>query len=122
MLLSIGSCMAIFCLALACYIVILVKNDKLQLRYSLVWLAMACIVLLCAIFPQPLFDLAHMFGFQVGSNFLFFIGLFFLLCICLSLTSIVSKQQSAIKNLSQRIAILENEFLNKGVRVDNPDK
>ena len=116
---SIRLCMILVCLFLACYILLLVKRGKLQLKYSLLWLAMSLIVLVCAVFPNFIFSLAHLAGFQVGSNFLFFIGLVFLIVISLSLTSIVSRQQSAIKNLTQRIAILENEFMDDCAKKDD---
>ena len=116
---SIRLCMVLVCLFLTCYILTLVKRDKLQLKYSLIWLVMSLVVLVCAVFPNLIFNLAHLVGFQVGSNFLFFIGFVFLIAISLSLTSIVSKQQSAIKNLTQRIAILENEFMDDRAKKDD---
>lgn len=84
-----------------------VAKGRLLLRYSLLWLFLAFVALICAIFPQPLFDLAYLLGFNVASNFVLFLAIFFLLAICLSLSVIVSKQQMKLKNLVQHIALLE---------------
>ena len=43
------------------------------------------------------------------SNFVFLVGIIILLAIALSLSVVVSKQVLSIKNLTQRIAILEKE-------------
>lgn len=85
-----------------------IAKGRLLLRYSLLWLFLALVALICAIFPQPLFDLAYLLGFNVASNFVLFLSIFFLLAICLSLSVIASKQQLKLKNLVQRIALLEN--------------
>ena len=99
----------IACALLLIYVVYLVRRERLQLKYSLLWLAMAVVLLLVSLFPEPLFTLSDMFGFATASNFIFVAGFIFLLTICLVLTSIASKQTVSIKNLTQRIAILENE-------------
>ncbi len=92
---------------LAC-VLHLVKCRKLQLRYSLLWLALATVVLLCSLFPFQLFEVAMMLGFEAPSNFIFFCAALFMIAITLSLSSIISKQSIAIKNLTQKIALLEH--------------
>lgn len=98
------------CLILVVYVVHLVKHERLQLRYSLLWLALAVIMLACALFPKPLFSIATALGFESPASFIFFAGLILLLLISLSLSSIVSKQMLAIKNLTQKIALLEHQL------------
>lgn len=96
------------CLYLFLYVLYLVKRRKLQLRYSLLWLALAFVVLFCSLFPTLLFDVARALGFEAPSNFIFFCAALFLIAISLSLSMIISKQTNAIKNLAQRIALLEH--------------
>ena len=98
------------CLILFIYVIHLVKHERLQLKYSLLWLAFGATVLVLALIPGPLFVLGRMLGFETTSNFLFFTGFIFMLLIALSLSAIVSKQAVAIKNLTQRIAIIECEI------------
>lgn len=92
------------------YIVHLVKHDRLQLKYSLIWLGLGLSALISSIFPLPLFALGSFLGFMTPSNFVFACVVFFLLISCLALSSIVSKQATAIKNLTQRLAIVEREL------------
>ena len=85
------------------------RKDRLQLKYSLLWLAFGSVVLVLSLIPGPLFALARILGFETASNFIFFTGFIFLILIALSLSAIVSKQAIAIKNLTQRIALIEAE-------------
>ena len=97
------------CLILLAYVVYLVKGERLLLRYSMLWLVLAVVILCCALFPGPLFGVATLFGFETASNFVLLAGCLFLALIALSLSSIVSKQAISIKNLVQRLALLEKE-------------
>lgn len=73
-------------------------------------MALTIAILLCALFPQPLYSISSLLGFETPSNFIFFIGLFFLLAISLSLSSIASKQAIMIKNLVQEQALLAKSW------------
>ena len=96
----------VLCVAFFAYVVHLVARERLLLKYSLLWIA----ILLCALFPQPLYSISSLLGFETPSNFIFFIGLFFLLAISLSLSSIASKQAIMIKNLVQEQALLAKKL------------
>lgn len=108
--LSLRFCMGVVCLLMFIYVFSLVKKDKLLLRYSLLWMALALVLIFCALFPGPVFAFAQLFGFVTASNFIYVVGFVFLLLICLSLSSVISKQTTSIKNLTQRIALLEKEL------------
>lgn len=96
-----------FCIVLLFYVVHLVASDRLLLKYSLLWFFLALLLLVAAVFPDALFSLAFLFGFETPSNFIFFLGLFCLMAIALSLSVIVSRQATRIKNLTQRMALLD---------------
>lgn len=91
-----------------------VAKGRLLLRYSLLWLFLGLVALVCAIFPEPVFRLAYFLGFNVASNFVLFVAIFFLSVICLSLSVIVSKQQMKLKDLVQRLAIMEKGIGDSG--------
>lgn len=97
-------------LSLLIYVLYLVKRDKLQLRYSLLWLFLAVSVFFCSLIPSMLFELSQFLGFETPSNFIFFCAALVLLLISLNLSSIVSRQMISIKNLTQKIALLEHEL------------
>lgn len=113
------------CIAFLAFVVKQIGNERFLLQYALLWLALAVVILVCAIFPQPVLELSKMLGFDTASNFIFFSGLFFLIIICLILTAVVSKQAIRIKNLTQDLALLqydvtketelENESLQTGI-------
>lgn len=100
----------VFCILLTIFVVRLVVKRRLRLKYSLMWLTLSLLALLCAIFPEPIFGLAHILGFAVPSNMVFFLAIFFLLALCLSLTVIVSWQARDIRQLIQEIAVINNQL------------
>lgn len=110
MVIPLRPCVGIVCLLMFIYVLSLVKKEKLMLRYSLLWLALVAVLILCAIFPGPVFEIAKLLGFLTASNFIFVVGFVFLLLIALSLSTVISKQTTSIKNLTQRIALLEKEL------------
>lgn len=104
---SIRITIIVACLLLALYVIRLVLTDKLQLRYSLLWLALVVTFLICSFFPIPVCWLSSFFGFVTSSNFIFVAGFIFVILILLSLCVTVSRQALAINNLTQKIALLE---------------
>lgn len=98
------------CLLLALYVIRLVLADKLQLRYSLLWLALVVTLLIVSLFPGPICWLSSLFGFVTSANFIFVAGFIFVILILLSLSMTASRQAIAIKNLTQKIALLEKEI------------
>ena len=96
----------------------LIASGRLQLRYALLWLVLGAAIVFCSLFPDVLFSLNHIFGFEAPSNLVFAIGLFFLLLIVLTLSVVLSRQAVSIKNLTQRIALLEHELIYKN-KLDN---
>lgn len=100
----------VFCILLTIFVIRLVVKRRLRLKYSLMWLTLSLLALLCAIFPEPIFGLAHILGFAVPSNMVFFLAIFFLLALCLSLTVIVSWQARDIRQLIQEIAVINNQL------------
>ncbi len=99
----------VFCVLLLLFILRLVAKERLLLKYSLLWLVLGIVLLLMATFPEVLFDMSSALGFETPSNFIFFVGLFCLLSIALSLSVIASKQTLMIKTLTQRLALLEHD-------------
>ena len=95
---------------LVLYVFRLIHRDKLELRYALLWFLLSVVLVTLAFFPSLIAFLSELLGFELTSNFLFFIAIFFLLLQALSLSSTVSKQQQAIKNLSQAIALLQHQI------------
>ena len=101
--------LAILGLLLLIYIIRLVSSKRLLLSYSLLWVFLAVIITLCALFPTPIYWLADAIGIALPSNFIFIIGIICLLVICLSLSVIARKQNAYSKTLVQEVALLRKE-------------
>lgn len=98
------------CLCFFIFIFSMVRKERFLLKYTLVWLFAALIALIVAVDPQIAYVAARTLGFETPSNFVFFLALIFLIAICLSLSAIVSKQTLRIKELVQKIALLEKRM------------
>jgi len=100
----------VFIFGILCFfgvIVFFFRKAVLSLKYSLLWLFSALIMLVVSIFPNIMEFVARLLGFEVPSNALFSLLLGFVIIILLQLTSIVSKQTERIKTLVQTNALLE---------------
>lgn len=94
------------------YTVYQVKRNKLLLRYSLMWIFLSALLLVVAIFPQPIFALAKLAGFDIGSNFIFSAAIFFLLLLCLGQARTISQLVIKQTETTQRLALLEKRLEN----------
>lgn len=108
----------IICIVLLALIVRLIGQGRLQIRYSLLWMALVVVMILCVIFPSAVSAIASFLGFEYASNFVLSIGIVILLAISLSLSMVVSWQARYIRNLVQTTALLDNRIakLEKGKR------
>lgn len=88
-------------------ICILLKNKVLSLKYVLLWLLAGLMMAILVILPETLVWLNGLLGIQSNMNGLFIWALGFIICILLSLTSIVSRQNNKIRQLIQLTSRLE---------------
>ncbi|MGN8820904.1 DUF2304 domain-containing protein [Atopobiaceae bacterium HCP3S3_A4] len=109
-----SAALRVFLLAIAIVFLIevfrLVSAGKLQLKYSLLWMLLSLILIICAIFPGIVSAFSGLLGFQAPSNFVFLVSVVGLLGICLSLTVIVSWQARDIRQLIQRVTLMQQDL------------
>lgn len=91
------------------FICVLLRKKSFDLKYSLLWLFSAFVLLVLDIFPQTVIFLSGVLGIDVPSNFIYLVVLFFILLLLISLTSIVSKQKKEIRTLIQTVSILKKK-------------
>ena len=91
-------------------LVVMLRQKRLNLRYTLLWLFSGVLMLVLSIFPQLLNGVTRLMGIQLQSNALFAILFFCMLIILVSMTSIISRQNESIKQLVQHIALLEKRI------------
>lgn len=102
--------MCIAAIILLIIIIACLKRNHMSVKYSMAWLLIPVVFLLMAIFADPLARFAKWIGFELLSNFIFFIVLALVLILCLVLTIIVTKQKNQIVNLTQEISILKKNI------------
>lgn len=91
-------------------IVNLLRKKKLNLRYSLTWLASGIVLLLMIIFPEIVYGISKIIGIETPVNTVFVIEAIFILLILLSLTIIVSSLNEKNRKLVQKVALLEKRI------------
>ena len=84
-----------------------VKLKKLSMKYGSFWIVLLILMTLVVIFPNIVFSLSKLFGFEVSSNMVFILGFFFLFYVIFILTISISIQNEKIKLLIQEISILK---------------
>jgi len=89
--------------------VAMLRSQKLNLKYCLVWIVALLGITVFCIFPGLLDKLSHILGIGVPVNTLFLICIIFLTCICISLTIVVSRLSDKLRKLTQNIALMEYE-------------
>lgn len=99
-------------------IVVLIKKEQLNLKYTLLWLFSGVVMILLACIPQIAVGLSKLLGIETPANTIFIIEALFALLIILSLTSIASTQMLRIRRLTQTQAILEKRVQDLEKKVD----
>lgn len=89
---------------------VLLKQKRLALRYTLLWLFSGFVMLMLVLFPQILDGITSLLGIEVESNALFALLFFFNMVIMMSITSVISKQNDYIKHIIQKTALLEKRI------------
>ncbi|WP_104802504.1 DUF2304 domain-containing protein [Blautia marasmi] len=99
----------------------LIRKNKLELKYALLWFLLGIGVLIFDCFPSLTSWLAKTFGIGQAVNLLFFAGFCFALLIIFSLTTAVSRLSVKVKRLTQEIALLEKQVNHKEGTGQEPD-
>ena len=100
-----------------------VNKNRVQLKYSIIWLAVAAALVIIALFPQIVTTLTNLAGIEVPANFLYLVGIISLLIISFYLTILMAKQADRIKTLTQMVSI--DKYLmseSQGSREDGADE
>ena len=89
------------------FILYLMKKGKLEVKYSIIWLAFSLCMIVFACFPYTVLILNDIAGVIDPVNFIFFTQIIFILLILLSVSAVISGFSKKIKQLAQANAILE---------------
>lgn len=101
------------CIAVVCYFIIILyylKKRMLELKYTLIWLLAGVVMGAMIYSPQLTVRFVRRIGMTSNMNGLYVMAIAFIICILMTLTSIVSRQAMKIKVLIQEISILEKRI------------
>ena len=94
----------------ALVILSLLKKQKMDIKYSLIWLLSAVVLIIFVIFPQIVAAAASAIGIDAPVNLIYIVAGLFMIMIIMSLTVIVSGLKNKIKILSQKQGLLEKRL------------
>lgn len=94
------------------FIIFLVRNKKLNEKYSILWMIFGIMIILLAINYKLLDVISIKIGIYYSPALLFLTGFIFLILYTVHLSIVVTKQNRDIIRLNQEIAII-NEKLEK---------
>ena len=86
-----------------------VRNSKVQIEYSLFWLAFSALLILFSIFPEIADCVTDLLGIYSTVNFIFLFVIFILLIHQFLNTIKISQLENKINELTQEIALREKK-------------
>jgi len=99
-------------------IIYLVKRGKLREEYSWLWLLTGFVILILVLWYDLLMLLTKLIGAVVPTTTLFIFGIIFLMLIALHSAIKISLLNDQIKNLAQKVSLLEaQDNLSEGERL-----
>lgn len=103
----------LFCLLFIFIIMILIlsniKNKRIDIKYSVVWIVLFGLLFIFLIIPGFLERITKLLGFQISSNMIFSILIGILVIINIAFTIIISAQNKKIRNIIQELSILKSK-------------
>jgi hypothetical protein len=91
-------------------IISLVRSRKLQAEYSWLWLLTGFLLILLVVWFDLLVQLTALIGAVTPTTTLFVFGIFFLIFVSLHFSIKISQLSGRVKNLAQKISILEAQI------------
>ena len=93
-----------------CYIVLMLRNRKIELKYVLVWLFAVICLLTADILAVLVRLISRLLNIVEPVNTLFLLVIFFILLILFTLTIALSRNALRVKTLTQEIGILKMQL------------
>lgn len=88
------------------FVVLMVRRNRISMKYSLLWLVLGCAGILAAAAPGWVFALSDLLGFEEPVNFLSVACIFYLMAVSFACVSIASGQSARIRGLIQDVSLL----------------
>ncbi|SIM68671.1 DUF2304 domain-containing protein [Micromonospora cremea] len=91
-------------------IVELLRRRQLREKYGMLWLGVLVIIIPLSLFPRLLDNVAELLGVASGVSLVLFLGIVFLLLVCVHLSWEVSALEEETRTLAEDFALLRAEI------------
>lgn len=101
-----------FSIAIIMYLILIIhllRKKKLELKYTLLWLIAAVVLLIVILCPNLVYFISDILGIQTPINSAIVLGCMFIIMILITLTSIVSLLNRNLRVLTQEVALLQKK-------------
>ncbi|MDA8209821.1 MAG: DUF2304 domain-containing protein [Actinomycetota bacterium] len=103
----------------------MLRRRKLREKYVALWIVVGLAATVLSIWPAALVSISNSLGFQVPSNFLFFVDGLLLLLVSIQLSAEVSKLEDRTEVIAQELAIISMRLAERhrqaGAGPEQPD-
>lgn len=113
MIINVYSLSIMFSVLFLLIVIELVRKNKLQERYSLLWILMSIILLVLSSTPVIIEAISRWLDIKNPPSLLFLFGLGYLILYNLGTTVTVSRQSERIIRLTQELALLRQKITDK---------
>ncbi|GAA0725740.1 DUF2304 domain-containing protein [Dactylosporangium roseum] len=96
-------------LAALAFMIELLRRRQLQEKYAMLWLGVSLVVLPLGFFPTLADTVAKAIGVASGVSLVLFLGIVFLLLVCVHLSWEVSRLEEETRTLAEDIALIRAE-------------
>lgn len=96
-------------LALLVVLVNLLRRRRLREKYAVLWIATGLVIVPLALFPKLLDAVARMLGIASGVSLVMFLGILFLLVVCVHLSWEVNRLEEETRTLAEEVALIRAE-------------
>ncbi|NEW05366.1 DUF2304 domain-containing protein [Paenibacillus sp. SYP-B3998] len=96
-----------FCLVFLFITVELIRRQKLQEQYAILWLTLGFFMGMFSLFPSMLNQISRLMRIYYAPSLLFLVGLLFSLVFIMHLTIVISKLHRKLTRLVQEVALLQ---------------
>jgi len=108
-------------LAVLAFMIELLRRRQLQEKYAILWLAVSIVMVPVAFVPTMVDKVAVTFGFASGVSLVLFLGIVFLLLVCMHLSWEVSRLEEETRTLAEDVALLRTEMLDRFAKREPAD-
>ncbi|HEX6500518.1 MAG TPA: DUF2304 domain-containing protein [Micromonosporaceae bacterium] len=93
-------------LALLLVLVNLLRRRQLREKYAVLWIIVGLLIVPLALFPKLLDTVARALGIASGVSLVMFLGILFLLVVCVHLSWEVNRLEEETRTLAEEVALI----------------